>query len=179
MFCPKQVETEHKWNIYLLTASGWCFSFKSVISFLLAISQIVYYAVRNGALNRTDYVSVFKGLNGINNANSRSHNHFCNGNAALTSVRIDDVHVTVNKMLWLLSSRCVLLLKYLQNSIQNTTHNINCVLHRHVSTRRSHHQDPKELKPFGIPNVRSYFVHFKYGFKGSLVMTLASRNMSL
>ena len=28
MFCPKHVETEHKWNIYLLTASGWCFSFK-------------------------------------------------------------------------------------------------------------------------------------------------------
>ena len=28
MCCPKHVETEHKWNIYLLTASGWCFSFK-------------------------------------------------------------------------------------------------------------------------------------------------------
>ena len=27
MCCPKHVETEHKWNIYLLTASGWCFSF--------------------------------------------------------------------------------------------------------------------------------------------------------
>ena len=30
MCCPKHVETEHKWNIYLLTASGWCFSFKLV-----------------------------------------------------------------------------------------------------------------------------------------------------
>ena len=29
IFCPKHVETEHKWNIYLLTASGWCFSFNS------------------------------------------------------------------------------------------------------------------------------------------------------
>ena len=28
--CTKHVETEHKWNIYLLTASGWCFSFKSL-----------------------------------------------------------------------------------------------------------------------------------------------------
>ena len=30
MCCPKHVGTEHKWNIYLLTASGWCFSFKSL-----------------------------------------------------------------------------------------------------------------------------------------------------
>jgi hypothetical protein len=62
-------------------------------------NRSVYYAVRTGPLTRADYVSFFKGLNRINNANSRSNNHFYNGNAAATSVRIDDVHVTVNKML--------------------------------------------------------------------------------
>ena len=89
-----------------------------------------------------------------------------------------------------------------------TTYNIKYALQRHVSTRRSHHQatlktifkmykvtahiwDSKGLtgvytprgvhpcKPFGIPNVRSYFVHLKYGFKCSLMMTPSSRNMSL
>ena len=34
-------------------------------------------------------------------------------------------------------------------------------------------------KHFGIPNVHSYFVHLKYGFKCSLMMTPSSRNMSL
>jgi hypothetical protein len=48
---------------------------------------------------RTDYVSFLKGLNRISNANSRSHNHFCNGNSAVPSVCIDDVHVNVNKIL--------------------------------------------------------------------------------
>ena len=30
MCCPKHVETEHKWNIYLLTASGLCSSFNNL-----------------------------------------------------------------------------------------------------------------------------------------------------
>ena len=55
MFCPKHVETEHKWNIYLLTASGWCVSFKSLYDARKNSTKIYAGRVYQNALQRISY----------------------------------------------------------------------------------------------------------------------------